>query len=336
MAPSPKAKSFRRLLSWDEVDAVYREPYILSGYRQSGTSFYQCLQYTLVLHNDVGNFWTHFIPFLLWLVWLWALAISWLDFHNPYHYPLFCFWAGACSYALFSSLAHLLSCKSFMIRTMCFILDYLGIAMYALGGGISALFYLSPTDSIYFSHKSILLPAEVCFAILATLLSGLSRFFWSDYRFIIRVSAYGLPYMCCVSPFLHRVYICWVHGRECVPETMYWHAMSILLTITLVFFFVTKIPERFIPGRFDFFLQSHQLFHVSAVGLTCIQMHFTPMEMHLRKNVLNATRSALPSWETTFLPFVCAEVLGLMVVGVLGYLTWNGTLTTNKYNKKKE
>ncbi|XP_041379376.1 heptahelical transmembrane protein 2-like [Gigantopelta aegis] len=36
------------------------------------------------------------------------------------------------------------------------------------------------------------------------------------------------------------------------------------LTLTTVFFFVSKIPERFSPGKFDYLFHSHQLFHVTV------------------------------------------------------------------------
>lgn len=318
------------LLSWREVDPVYREPFIVTGYRRPGSSFYQCLQYTLVLHNEVLNFWTHFTPLLIWLGWLLYLATTWNEFFQPYHYPLLCFWAGACSYAFFSSVAHLFSCKSFVVRTVCFILDYHGIAMYAFGGAISALFYLQPTSSPLFSYKYPILVMQVCLSVLAVLISGLSRFFWKDYRFFIRASAYALPYMCSFCPYLYRVLVCWQYESDCVPETNLWHILSIFLVAMLTFFFVTKIPERFYPGQFDFYFQSHQIFHVSAALLTSVQMHMLPLELQLRKKHLSEVEDAQPSWETTFLPFLCAEVLGLVVVTVLGYLSWNGTLTTNK------
>jgi adiponectin receptor len=284
----------------------------------------------LVLHNEVVNFWTHFIPLLVWLVWLLYLAFSWEDFFQPFHYPMLCFWAGACSYALFSSTAHLFSCKSFMVRTVCFILDYLGIALYALGGGISALFYMNPTVSPFFSYKVQILCIEVGLAVMATLVGGLTRFFWRDYRFFIRAGMYFPLYICCVTPYLYRVTVCWLRGTDCVPQTTFWQLLAMFLTGVLVFFFVTKIPERYMPGKFDYLFQSHQLFHVSAACSTSVQMYFIPMEIRLRRSALSTVEDATPSWDTTFLPFMLAEVAGLLVVGVLGYLTWKGTLTAKK------
>ncbi len=322
------------LLEWHEVDEVYREPFILTGYRRSGTTVYECVKYVFTLHNDVGNFWTHFIPFVVWVSWLIGLGVTWVDFFQPYYYPLMCFWAGSCSYALFSSLAHMFSCKSFNVRTTCFILDYLGIATYAFGADMASFFYLNPISSPCYNYTAFIINMEVGVAVFSTLLCGLTRFYWRDYRFVIRILSYFLPYVCAVLPFFHRCWVCWNYGEDCVYHTWVWHLTSLLFCGLLTFFFVTKIPERFMPGKFDFFFQSHQLFHVCAIIVTTSQMKFFPIEAEYRKDSASTVKGALPSWETTFLPFLCVEVLGLAVVCVFGYLTYKGVLTTNKDHSK--
>lgn len=313
---------------------MFTEPYIIHGYRRPHTSFVQCLQYAFILHNDVGNFWTHFIPFIVWVLWFFLLALSWDNFFQPLHYPLMCFWAGSCSYALLSSIAHMFSNMSFQVRSICFMLDYLGIAMYALGGDIASSFYISATSSPFYSHKSIFLCLHVCGAVSSTLFCSLTRFYWSKYRFLIRVSSYLIPYIFAMSPFIHRQSLCWVYGLECVPETFHLHCFAFLFSFLLAFFFISKVPERFAPGRFCIFFQSHQLFHVSAACLTTVQMYFMPIEIVSRREVLSQVEGSMPSWETTFFPFLCGEVVGLVVVAVLGILVCRGILTTNKIKKE--
>ena len=300
----------------------------MAGYRRPGASFYQCLQYTLVAHNEVGNFWTHFIPFIGWLVWLFYLAMSWEDFFQPYNYPLICFWIGACSYALFSSIAHLFSCKSLTVLTISFMLDYLGIAMYGLGANIAALFYFSPINSPIFSHTWIILFIDVCMLVSGTALSSLSRFFWEDhkFKFAIRLCAFVPGYLFSILPYLHRLFICWVYTADCFPETASWHPLSIFSTAMAAFFYCSKVPERFFPGKFDIIFQSHQIFHVCTVCTTSIQMYLIPMEIVLRKDQLLEIEGARPSLNTTLLPFVIGSLLGLLVVSVVGNLT----IRTNK------
>ena len=325
-----------QLLSWDEINPIYREPFILSGYRRPGSCWSHCLQQAFTLHNDVINFWTHFIPFLLYVVWFIAIAVSSEDFFQAYHYPLFCFWAGACSYTLFSSLAHLFACKSFLVRTVCFMLDYLGIAMYALGADISSLFYLSSASSTIYHYKEIILSVEVIISVLATLLCSLTRFYWRDYRFLIRALSFVLPYSFAIGPYLHRGCGCWLYSTDCLPDTVYLYIYCLTFTSLLFFFFVTKIPERFFPGSFDMFFHSHQIFHLCAVALTSAQMYYLPMEVMLRKEVLMEIEEATSTWQTTLLPFACAELLGLGVICVLGFLTKTGFLTSNKFSNRKK
>ncbi len=323
------------LLRCDEIDAVYVEPFILSGYRRPGLSWWQCIKHAFVLHNDVGNFWTHFIPFLLWVWWLVAISVSEENFFQPYNYPLLCFWFGACSYALFSSLAHMFACKSFLVHTTCFIFDYLGIAMYALGANIGSLFYVSATSSPLLQNRTWVIWTEAMVAVTGFLTCSLSRFYWKKYRFVVRVGSYAIPYFFGVGPYAHRQALCIFYGTDCVPQTFYFHMAAIVFANLLAFFFVTKIPERFFPGKFDYFFQSHQLFHVCAACLTSVQMYYTPMEMAIRRTVLIEVPGGQPTWQTTFLPFVCALMLGVGMTGCLGYLTYAGVLTTNKNDERK-
>ena len=314
---------------------MYREPFILTGYRRPGTTYSQCLQYALVLHNEVGNFWTHFIPLLIWLVWLLYLVLTWEDFFQPFQYPLLCFWAGACSYALFSSIAHLFSCKSSTVHHVCTMLDYLGIALYGLGFGMVGVFYVSAATSVLLSHLPVVIFTEVCLAISATVISCLSRFYWQEYRFFIRVFAFLPPYMCAITPLLHRTAQCRLYGTDCVSDdATFWHWLSVSLTLLMVLFYVSKIPERFIPGQCDIFFQSHQFFHVCSVSVTSMQMHFIPMEIRLMSRRASLS-GGVPNWQTTVLPFLIAAVAGLVVISVLGWLTHNGTIRTTGARTKE-
>lgn len=313
-----------------QISPIFREPFILGGYRTVGTSFTDCIRYTCVLHNDVGNFWTHFVPFLIWITWLAYEAKYNIDFTDPYFYPLLCFWVGASSYAFFSSMAHAFSCRSFEVRTVCFTLDYLGIALYALGGGISAFFYQQSVHSPYFSYKYPILFLEASFAVSAVVFGGLTRFFWKKYRFVIRILSFVLPYMSALLPFLQRFLRCIMTGEECVHETLHLHFIGVLLTMTLTFFFVTKIPERFAPGKFDYFFQSHQIFHITAAIQTTMQMYMIPYDGRARRKVLEAVGGTSPDITTTFVPFLTAVVFGLLTAVILGYLMRVGVLTSNK------
>ncbi|XP_064384498.1 membrane progestin receptor gamma-like [Halichondria panicea] len=326
------------LLHRDQVPSMQIEPYIITGYRQPGTSVLGSIRYAFVLHNDVGNFWTHFLPLLAWVAWLAWLAKYRIDFTDPYYYPLLCFWAGACSYVLFSSMAHLLSNISFTVRSVCFTLDYLGIALYALGGAISGFFYEQSIGSPLFKYQGLVLSLDVAIAISATLMCGLTRFYWRNFRYLIRAFSFVFPYATAVAPFIQRLFVCLLTGNECVTETLHLHVSGFFLTFTIAFFFVSKIPERFAPGRFDIYFQSHQLFHVVAVVQTCTQMYMFPLDAQLRKDALSVVEGATPNIYNTLLPFMFAEVVGIVIASVVGVLIVRGVLVYDEkqhYSKTK-
>ena len=46
-------------------------------------------------------------------------------------------------------------------------------------------------------------------------------------------------------------------------NALFWHLMQFISFILSGFIFVGRIPERFCPGLFDFFGQSHHAFHLT-------------------------------------------------------------------------
>lgn len=314
--------------SRSQTSPIYTEPFLMSGYRKPDPTLFECIRYTFVCHNDVWNFWTHFLPLCAWVPWLYYLSYHY-DFTDPYYYPLFCFWIGGCSYALFSSVAHMFGCVSSNVRSICFMLDYLGISIYVAGGGLCTLHHQPPlSSSLYFQYQFPLVCLLVLFSVSAALMSSFSRFYCFKYRFYMRSLGYLPAYCICVAPFLSRAFTCFSVGDECMSDTLYLHFICIALSGLLLFFFITKIPERFAPGKFDIFFQSHTLFHLSSVALTTIHMYIFPIEAAARKDAL-LTRIS-PSYETVILPFMAMIGVGLIQVSIFSYLTVKGVLISNK------
>ena len=317
------------LLHRSQVPAVYQEPFVITGYRQHDCSYLQCLQYCFVKHNDVGNFWTHFLPFCVWLPWPYILS-HYIDFADPYFYPLLCFWLGACTYSLLSSLAHALGCKSFTVRTIGFMLDYHGIAMYTFGGGIATFFHLQPSSSTLGEYKWPIIILTMIIAVNATLTCCLTRFFWAKHRYALRILSFALPYLMWTAPLMYRLKVCITTGNDCVVETLPLHFFGGVITMFIVLFFVTKIPERFAPGKFDFIGQSHQLFHISTALLTTSHMYVLPLEAVLRRGPLSRlTQQLAPDAYSTFLPYLVVEALGLMTVAIFAVLVTKRVLISN-------
>ena len=317
------------LLHRSQVPVVYQEPFVITGYRQHDCSYLQCLQYCFVMNNEVGNFWTHFLPFCAWLLWPYVLS-HYIDITDPYFYPLLCFWIGACTYSLLSSLAHALGCMSFTVQTVGYMMDYHGIAMYGFSGSIVAFFYLQPSSSTWGEYKWPILVLAMIFAVNATLMCCLTRFFWAKNRYVLRILSFVLPYIITSAPFAYRLKVCIATGSDCVEETLPLHFATIVMTFVHMFFYASRIPERFAPGKFDFIGQSHQLFHVSGALLTSMYMYLLPLEAVLRRGPLSRlTQQLSPDAYSTFLPYLVVEALGLMTVAIFAVLVTKRVLISN-------
>ena len=210
-------------------------------------------------------------------------------------------------------------------------LDYHGIAMYGFGGDLFSFFHMQPSSSTWGDYKWPILILTMVFAVNATLMCSLTRFFWNKQRFALRIVSYVLPYLSSCAPFAYRLKVCITTGNDCVMETLPFHFIGIVITFIMIFFFVTKIPERFAPGKFDFIGQSHQLFHIAAAVLTTKQMYLLPIEAVLRKGPLSQlTQQLSPDVYSTFLPYLLVQVLGLVTVAVFTVLVANRILITSK------
>eukprot|EP00731_Ephydatia_muelleri_P024984 Em0017g67a len=293
------APSFPSLFHRIKVPPYYREPFIVGGYRKPNSSFSEALAYAFVpKNNDCLNFWTHFIPLLVWIVWFWVLSHR-LDLSEPYFYPLVCLWAGCCTYAVCSSGAHMLGCMRLEVRQVCFLVDYMGISMYTFSGSLSTFFYLCSTGS-----------------------DGAS--------IVIRAFAYGLPYVIFSVPAWIRFLDCQFAGRNCTMETHYLHLFAINMIVLLAFFFISKVPERFAPGRFDAVFQSHQLFHLCAATVSCLHMYTFPIDAVIRRELM-VTADVMPDFNSTILLFAVVNACCLVLVAIMSLLVIKGTLLSHKH-----
>ena len=313
------------LLNREAISPVFWEPYIINGYRRTNTSLWECIKYVFVLHNDFGNFWSHFIVIWIWLYWLYRLSFQ-LDFTDPFWYPLITIWISGCGYVLGSSVAHGLSTKSILTRQICFMMDYHGISLYSFGAGIAYYFYERPLNDWVFEHKWCYVVLNIAVTVMATPLSSLSRFYGRRWRYWLRVGSFVAPYIVASCPFWGRFYTCWRIGESCIDETLPLHYVTLLISYIVPLLFVMKLPERLAPGKFDYFFHSHQLFHVAAVAGTSLQFYVLFLDSIARRNELSTDPYYFPTLYSTFVPFAIVFVSGSLIVAVMGVLLHTGCL----------
>lgn len=175
-------------------------------------------------------------------------------------WPFYAFLGGAMFCLLASSTCHLLSCHSERVSYIMLRLDYAGIA--AL---ISTSFYPPVYYSFmcYPSFCNLYLGFITLLGIGTILVSLLPVFQTPEYR-IIRASLFFGMGLSGAVPILHKLVLFW-HQPEALHTTGYELLMGIFYGIGALVY-AMRVPERWMPGKFDIAGHSHQLFHVLVVA----------------------------------------------------------------------
>ena len=304
------------LLNASEVPSDFREPYIYTGYRPVNISTWKCIKYNIfVVHNEWGNFWTHFVTFWMWLIWFYFKSYQ-LDFSDPFWYPFLIVWIGGCLFVLGSSLAHGFANKSLTWLHILLMVDYTGITLHAFGLSMAYYFYERPLGVSIYEYKWFFVITYMMLAGFALLMCSLSRFKENN-GYVFRVIGFIPIYIVGAFPFLLRVKICIFTGNDCVYETLHLQFLSIFFTAIMVLFFITKFPERCFPGRCDYYFQSHQFFHIFAVIKTSIIYYFMPIGASIRRSAFEQEEYCMPSVESVIIPFIAVVFLyTILVTGV--------------------
>ncbi|CAL9192839.1 unnamed protein product [Musa hybrid cultivar] len=175
-------------------------------------------------------------------------------------WPFFAFLGGAMFCLLASSTCHLLSCHSRRLAYIMLRIDYAGIA--AL---ISTSFY----PPVYYSFMCNPFFCNIYLGFITTLgiaMIAVSLFpvFQSPKFRVIRASLFFGMGVSGVIPVLHKLIVFW-HRPEALHTTGYEILMGLLYGLGALVY-ATRIPERWMPGKFDIAGHSHQLFHVLVVA----------------------------------------------------------------------
>ncbi|KAI9336407.1 hemolysin-III related-domain-containing protein [Zopfochytrium polystomum] len=255
----------------------HHTPFILTGYRAIQHSFRGCVHSLTYVHNETGNILTHALGFVVFLV-LFRFAElevaelgpaasaataeegAWrLDalFLALFHWSaLYCMTA--------STLFHLFCCHSQSVSRSCIKADYLGIVVLILSSLLPIVHYghyCQPARRTVYTAMMLSLGAVTCYVALA------ERFRGADYR-ALRTTlfvALGLSGSLPVLDGLLTVpnFSALIH----LPRLT--HGAVYFLSGAAVFMF--HVPERWLPGAFDYIGQSHQLFHVAIVVGSVLQ-----------------------------------------------------------------
>ena len=316
----------------EEVPAQFREMFISTGYRKPYGSALDCIKSAFQPLNETINVWTHFVPFLLFLVRLasiiWKYGLS-----DSYVYPLLSFAVGICGFLLMSSGAHLFNSMSPRVRHICFFFDYAAISVYSVGAGQAFYFYSRSlkTQSFLFSSSSVFLLISCLVSVFSTSTCCASRHRWTKMKYVIRTFCFVVAFWCNSAPYVHRLLVDPHPVHESDEELLaisyfrrhcYFYLISALANMS-------RMPERLMPGVFDFIGHSHHFLHIfTALG---VADQFTAIEIQMESRRNNLERFPIATFGNS---------LGLMVFICLvncGIVFWFGnSLRSDKEEEHKD
>ncbi|KAM4632678.1 membrane progestin receptor beta [Polymixia lowei] len=254
------------------VPSLFREPYILSGYRPVGQDWRCYFLSIFQRHNESLNIWSHLLAGVVLLLRWWAYVGALGHALDAPSLPLCLFMVSSLTYTFFSVAAHLLQSHSELSHYSLFFLDYVGVAVYQYGCALGHYFYSSEPAWRESGIGPLYLPGA---AFLGWLSCASCCFAKSQYqrpyplrRKIYQIIPASLAYVLDISPVVHRLATVPWAQEPALP----FHALQVAFFLISAVFFSCPIPERFFPGLCDFVGQGHQIFHVFLSLCTLCQL----------------------------------------------------------------
>ncbi|KAJ0961410.1 hypothetical protein J5N97_000365 [Dioscorea zingiberensis] len=271
--------------------------FILSYYR-SEWPIKQTLLSIFSIHNETLNIWTHLIGFLVIFLTLTTYAMSIVPLNTTptssltqetnltttpltsyfslnlsgqvisnqevsqpiTRWPFYAYMCGAMFCLLMSSACHLLSCHS---EHTCYVMLRLDYA------GISGLIVTSFYPLVYYSFachpliRDLYLCSITVFGIATIFASLIPVFETPEFR-IVRAGLFVCMALSGLVPIIHKL-MAFGDRPEALVTAGYETMMGAFYALGVIVY-ATRVPERWMPGRFDLAGHSHQLFHVLVIA----------------------------------------------------------------------
>ncbi|XP_069123270.1 progestin and adipoQ receptor family member 3-like [Argopecten irradians] len=254
-----------QLFKYSEIpDFLQGNPFVVKGYR-AFLPFSLCLKSLFVWNNETINIWSHLMGFMVFFFLMFYDNIIVLPILKTSYTDHIIVTLGLCCYQfcmLCSTGFHMFACHSERASKRWLAIDLTGISIGVIGCYLPAVHYAFYCLSIW---RDIYLFIITCLSISTFVIMQNPRYFsneWSNKRIMVYVGlgAYG------VIPTIHWIYL---NGgvsaavvQLFVPKVIIMYSLAVMALV----FYITKFPERFVPGLFDFVGSSHQWWHVIVVA----------------------------------------------------------------------
>lgn len=277
------------LVTYDMLPEPWRvNPYILSGYRFSETKLH-CVTSCFRLSNEFVNIWSHAIGLLVVLALAFWIYPSTPAFQSATPFDIFiagCFFFAASKCLVCSTMWHAMSSisnQSLMERFAC--VDYTGISLL-----VAASIMTTEYTAFYCETKSrwIYMGLTFVLGIGGTILPWHPTFNRADMSW----ARVGFYVSLAMTGFLPIAQLTYERGWA---ETAYFYApilKSVLVYFTGAVLYAAKVPERFLPGWFDYAGGSHNIWHFAVLG--GILYHYVAMQSFFGEAYRRASTSDIP------------------------------------------
>ncbi|GJN08749.1 hypothetical protein PR202_ga26703 [Eleusine coracana subsp. coracana] len=292
------------LVGYEALPEFLKHNEFVLDYYRSEWPIKQALLSIFSVHNDTINVWTHLIGFFVFLA-LTVCAATMVPMEYeasssphiaifttsamanntgpvnqlmpaltmtssppvvPHHHrrvarwPFYAYLCGAMFCLLMSSLCHLLACHSEHASYVLLRLDYAGITGLIVTSFYPLVYYTFLCDPF---HRSLYLGFITASGAAAVAVSLLPVFEAPRLRWA-RAGLFACMGLSGLVPILHKMLVFGARP-EAVITTGYEMAMGACYLAGVVVY-ATRVPERWMPGRFDIAGHSHQLFHVLVIA----------------------------------------------------------------------
>lgn len=253
-----------KLYSYKDIPHFLKgNPYITDGYRAylSPTLIAKSL---FLWSNESVNIWSHVIGFILFFVlMIYDTFVAVPNFGGGAADVLvLCLAMTSFQVCMFcSAFYHLVHCHSETVCKRWLMFDMTGVSVALLGVYLPGTYYAFYCMQIWRDFYM----GIFCIMSLGVLSCQLHKDFlsprWTSYRvtMYLTLAAYG------VIPSLHWIYLSGGFYSSIVQNFIPKVIVMYLLCALAFGFFITYIPERWMPGKLDFVGHSHQWWHIILV-----------------------------------------------------------------------
>lgn len=240
-------------------------------------------------------------PYCFFIIKVAQLSETVAFWEDPHSWPLLVLLTSSFTYMLCSAVAHLLAGRSELCHFSFFFLDYVGVAQYQYGSAV-VHFYYAVRQDWHGCVRGVFMPVAVLLCCLSCLGCCYGKYRnhslppWV--RKVGQVVPSALAYSWDTSPVFQRMFLRLVdpsgHGDAAANAqtgsgdndlALTFHCGQVTFFLLSAFFFTHPLPERLFPGRCDFLLQGHQVFHIFLVMCTLSQIQASYLDFLGRRGL---------------------------------------------------